>query len=574
MVEQLSAPASPPSSPEEALKALSGSRSLPDSKLENLSPEEWEQVRVATLPLLAKTDHPEGTIAHNELVLGYRVPEHMQTAIYAIYEARKNKQDTLIIEPRGSTKTTHCNTGYTSHRIPIEKDIRVGLMSNTDTMAYNFSRAIQSIFESSEPFRNLHGDLVNQRKWTQAEWLVRGAPWSVGSKDLTMFAAGMGSGIVSKRFSLLLMDDILDKENTSTIDQLDKVRDWYDQTVDPCVLPYPEGVRIGIGTRWAPEDTYSLFGASIDDGGYGFRVVTQKALITTEGDDVFDPDLPSILKPGEMGRFTQKDGWASYWEKFWPLEELLKRRARRPDIFDLVMQGDVEGIMAGEYFIKNDFQWYGTHSGDPFLEIPEGARTIKMGVDFASSVKQRADFTARVTTATYHEDGTYFVMSAHREKIAVGHDLFIVRGYAEFPQIALVIAEKNQHQSTSIQEVMRDHPGIPIDGRQTDTDKRTRASASSAKVKAHKVYLHRSLEGSDLLRELVNFDGLKGHDDLVDAFGFSMDMGGSDFFYGSVNPMEAKRILKDQMRISSIKDAREALIALRENELIPEVDAA
>jgi predicted phage terminase large subunit-like protein len=527
--------------------------------LQSLSPGESAAARIEILKLLAKLDHPEGTIAHNELVLGYSVPEHMRSAIYTIYEARANKEDTLIIEPRGSTKTTHCDTGYLSHRIALEPDIRAGLMSNNDTMAANFSRAIMSLVEANEIYRELYGDLVYGRKWTQTEWIRRGSPWTQGSKDLTLFASGTGGGIVSKRFSLLLMDDILDKENTSTIDQLDKVRDWYDQTLDPCVLP--DGVRICIGTRWAIEDTYKLLGTPASEGGYGYKVVTQKALIDDPGDDIYDETLPSILNKGEMGRFLRKDGYRSYWEEFWPLEELLRRRARRPDIFDLVMQGDVEGIMQGEFFLKRDYQWYGTRTGDPFEELPEGSRSIKMGVDFASSLKQRADFTARVTTATYHDTGDFYVMRAHRAKIAVGHDLFIVDGYREFPQISLVICEKNQHQSTTVQEVMRDYPRIPIEGRHTDTDKRVRARAVSEKVKSHKVYLHRSLEDSDYLREHTGFDGLKGHDDFVDAGGLSMDMGGEEFFYGSLGPKEARRQILKQLQANSLKDVREQLRA-------------
>ena len=422
-----------------------------------------------------------------------------------------------------------------------------------------------TIYESSAAHRALFKDLTHPRKWTQAEWLRRGSPWQVGSKDLTLFAAGTGGGIVSKRFSLLLMDDILDRENTATLDQLDKVRDWYDQTVDPCVIP--EGVRIAIGTRWAVEDTYKLLGEPIADDGYGYRVVTQKALIEDPGDDIWDPDQKSILRAGEMGRFIRKDGWRSYWESYWPLEELLKRRARRPDIFDLIMQGDVEGIMQGEFFVKRWFEWYGTKGGNPYEELPAGARTIKMGVDFASSVKQRADWTARVTTATYHDTGNYYVMRAHREKIPVGHPEFIATGYREFPHIALVIAEKNQHQSVTVQEVMRDYPGIPIEGRTTDTDKRVRARAVSEKVKAGKVYLHRSLEQSDFLREHTGFDGLKGHDDFVDAGGLAMDMGGDEFFFGLVDPrVSARKVLKDQYGISNLYDAREAL---RQNAALP-----
>jgi predicted phage terminase large subunit-like protein len=79
---------------------------------------------------------------------------------------------------------------------------------------------------------------------------------------------------------------------------------------------------------------------------------------------------------------------------------------------------------------------------------------------------------------------------------------------------------------------MREYPRIPIEGRKSDTDKVTRARALAAKYEAHKVFHHSSLEDSDFERELLSFP--KGHDDMIDAVGFSFDLGGGGFFFGSV----------------------------------------
>ena len=60
----------------------------------------------------------------------------------------------------------------------------------------------------------------------------------------------------------------------------------------------------------------------------------------------------------------------------------------------------------------------------------------------------------------------------------------------------------------------------------------TRARAVAAKYEAHKVWHHASLKGSDFEGELLTFP--RGHDDMVDALGFSMDMGGDTFVFTSV----------------------------------------
>ena len=142
----------------------------------------------------------------------------------------------------------------------------------------------------------------------------------------------------------------------------------------------------------------------------------------------------------------------------------------------------------------------------------------------------RADYTARVTTSR-DQQGNYYVRAFYQDRRETGHAKFISDGYNAFNP-GLVVVESQQFQSTLVQEVMRDYPHIPIEGKASDTDKTTRARAVAAKYEAHKVFHHRSLEKSDFETQLKTFP--KGHDDLVDALGFSMDFGGGGFVFGSL----------------------------------------
>jgi hypothetical protein len=65
---------------------------------------------------------------------------------------------------------------------------------------------------------------------------------------------------------------------------------------------------------------------------------------------------------------------------------------------------------------------------------------------------------------------------------------------------------------------------LPVVGKKTDTDKRTRARAVAARYESHRVHHHRSLKGGELEAEMLGFP--KGHDDLIDAVGLAMDLGG------------------------------------------------
>lgn len=421
----------------------------------------------------------------------------------------------LVLEPRGGAKTTWGNTIFLAWLIAMFPDLRIGLISNTAKQSNDFSRAIRYTFESSSAFREIFGDCVSRTKWTDTEWLHKDSKWH-GSKDVTLFAQGVGGAIISKRFDLILLDDILDEENTADPEQREKVHNWYFKTLLPCLVP--GGVVIGLGTRWADEDEYQYLITPRKQGGAGYDELREQAL-TQIGTVPVAEDDPDKDKPWAGRVFT------SYWPEHWSVEALFdKWEELGSPLFMCAYQNDIRGLMEGNVFRGQNFKH--------FDALPAGhTYTVKMGVDLASSEKERADFTARVITAR-DELGNFYVLSAYRDKRETGHAAFISEGYTAHPETALVRAESQQFQSTLIQEVMRDYPHIPIEGVKQDVDKVTRARAVAAKYEAHKVWHHISLKSSDFELELTGFP--RGHDDFVDALGLSMDLGGSGFVFGSV----------------------------------------
>lgn len=418
--------------------------------------------------------------------------------VEAITHALDNKQSTVILLPRGGAKTTWGNTIFLTKYIADHPDVRIGLVSNTARQANDFSRAIKWTYESNAKFRELYGNLVSTAKWTDVEWLRADSRWH-GSKDVTLYAVGAGGAVISKRFDILLCDDILDEENTTNIEQREKIENWFFKTLIPTMVP--GGTVILLGTRWAEEDLYERLTTSVEKGGKGWNLATERALIEKED-----------------GSFE------SYWPEHWPVDRLLEKKLELGSaLFSCAYQNDISGLMAGNIFRK-PFRYFEDLN-------PEKRYTIRMGVDLASSEKERADFTARATVAE-DDDGNYYVLSIYRDKRETHHAEFVYDGWMAYPNMALVIVESQQFQSTLIQEVMRDYPRIPIEGKKSDVDKVTRARAVSAKYEAGKVFHRSSLRDSEFERELLSFP--KGHDDMIDALGFAMDLGGSGFFFGSL----------------------------------------
>jgi predicted phage terminase large subunit-like protein len=472
---------------------------------------------------LARRKTLDAIFAYGEYVYSYHAAPHHKELVGAILDAvskagTEEAENLVIEEPRGSAKTTWGDTITVGWLIAQFPHLRFGLMSKTSDHAKDFSRAIRWTIEQNPRFREIFPDVrPSAVKWTDSQWLVEDSPWN-GSNFANLFAQGAGGQIASKRFDVILCDDILDEENSKTPEQRAAVEDWFMRTLMPCLAP--NGVVIVLGTRWAEDDIYQKLTDPEEKGGKGWPLLLRKALYKFDGTD----EIPGyLLDPAYLEAHSDGER-VPLWE-FWPLSKLDKTKK---DIgsanFSCGYLNDISGLMEGNVFLDRNILYY--TKLDPAV-----AYTFRMGVDLASSEKQTADFTARVVTAE-DPDGNFYVVSVFQRRMETGHAEFINEGFMAFQHISIVIVENQQYQSTLVQEVMRDYPRIPIEGKRSDVDKVTRARAVAAKYEAHKVYHHISLKDSEFKTQLMTFP--KGHDDMVDALGFSMDLGSDSFLFSSV----------------------------------------
>lgn len=469
------------------LQTLLGDSSLPS--------EFWEELLQASLRELARTD----VFAFGEYVFGYEAAPHHRELIAWILDRLATQQNGVILEPRGHAKTTWANTIFLSFLVAQHPNIRIGLISNTAKQANAFSRAIRWTLQANDRFHDVFGNLAGDHKWTDVEWVQRGSALH-GSKDVTMYSAGAGGAIISKRFDLILCDDIIDEENYQNPEQAEKINTWFWKTLKPCLAP--GGSVICIGTRWASDDLYQ-------------QLIEEKK-------------WPSLIKsaiyyePEDKKRKTPK----ALWPSVWPLDKLeAERRDMGSSMFACSYLNDISGLMTGNIFLR---QWY---QHGYFRELPKGKRyRYKMGIDLASSEREEADFTSRVVIAE-DEDLNVYVMSVVRDKRATGHRQFVIDGFNAYPRIERILIENNQFQSALVQDLLNT-TRLPVIGKRSDVDKVTRARAVAARYEAGKVHHHASLEGSDFEIELLQFP--KGHDDMIDALGLAMETGAAGFFFGTL----------------------------------------
>jgi len=155
------------------------------------------------------------------------------------------KQKQLILLPRGHLKTSMITIGYTCQQIAKNPHIRVLLANATHEMACSFLRQIKAIFQKNEAFRFFYGDFAqNAEKWTETMVTISKGERSFEKKEPTVTAYGIGGNLVSQHYDLIILDDVVNRENSSTKEQIDKVILLYKDILD---LLEPDGHLIVIG---------------------------------------------------------------------------------------------------------------------------------------------------------------------------------------------------------------------------------------------------------------------------------------------------------------------------------------
>lgn len=427
-----------------------------------------------------------------------RAAPHHAEMIRFIEQMITDGRNCVILEPRGSAKTTWANTIFISHLVSRHPNLRVGLISNTAKQANAFSRAIRFTLEANEYQHEIFGNLAGRHKWNDVEWIQKDSAL-IGTKDVSMYSTGAGGAIISKRFDVILCDDILDNENTTNPEQREKLETWFWKTLKPCLTP--GGVIIVIGTRWAEGDLYQ-------------QLIEEKK-------------WPSLVRGAiyyEPGDTDQKKPLA-LWPELWPISKLeQERKDMGSAMFACSYLNDISGLMAGNIFRRDWFRYFDANA------VADKHLVWKMGVDLASSEKQLADYTARVVIGEDTERNIY-IWSVVRDKIETGHKGFIGSGYDAFPLISKIVVESNQFQGAFVKDLLITTPW-PIVGRKAEVDKVTRARSVAARYESGKIYHHRSLQGSDFEVELLQFP--KGHDDMIDALGHAMEVGAGGAFFGTL----------------------------------------
>jgi hypothetical protein len=169
-----------------------------------------------------------------------------------------HKQHTYLA---GKSLTVTHNTQQLSIARPLYElgknpRLRVVIVSATSKQAAKIAGTIKRYIEASPELHAVFPTLRPGSPWTGDGFTIKEQPPHI--KDPSVQVVGMFGHILGARIDLLVLDDVLDFENTRTEYQRQKAYDWIKSTLFGRMTPNSR--IIAVGNPWHPEDAMHRFG--------------------------------------------------------------------------------------------------------------------------------------------------------------------------------------------------------------------------------------------------------------------------------------------------------------------------
>jgi hypothetical protein len=296
-----------------------------------------------------------------------------------------NRHDRLLIWSHvESGKTNQLSIGRTLFAIGNDSSTRVAIISNTSSQAEKILYSISQYIEKSEVLHEIFPELLPHEPWNNSQLHVKR---KVFSKDPTVAACGVHGNITGARIDLLILDDLLDYENSRTKRGRDDLWDWYESTL---IGRLTENARvICVGTAWHPDDFMHRLAKTPSWKAFRYPVIDENG----------------------------KSRWPDQWS-----EERIAAKRRElgpiqgPRQLDCIARDDSEARFKKEWLdiaLKNGEGRALTFQLDI---LPYGCK-VYTGVDLAVKKGDANDFTAMVTILVY-QNGMREILNVARAKLS------------------------------------------------------------------------------------------------------------------------------------------------------------
>lgn len=404
----------------------------------------------------------------------------------------------LFLLPRGHWKSTLITVAYTIQKVLQNPDISVFISNAVLNNSVAFLREIKNHFEKNERLIELFGDWVGE-KWGEGEIIVK--PRTSPHKEPTIRIGSVEHSVVSSHFDLIILDDLVNRDNTGTREQCNKVIQYYK---DSFALGKENNTTfLVVGTFWHHADLFQ-------------HILTKNKVI-------------------KNFRVLHKTCWKDK-ENFVPLfykfnKEYLLQLKREMGSFDFAKQ--YENTLVDDENAEFKMSWL----ENEYLEkdIISKPLTTFITIDPAESTKDNADYTAVIVNSVDENDNWYirYVKRLHINTTQLTELVFDLWTNPEWKKSGLVSIglEKKAFEDTvkPLLKTEGEKRGlfpyvVELKPMRRNKEQRIRG-ALQGRLEYGKIFFRAGANDNtdDLRDELIKFP-LAEHDDLSDALAYQQDI--------------------------------------------------
>ena len=428
-------------------------------------------------------------------------PFHKELCHFVQDNMHKKK---LILVPRGHLKSTLITVGYSVFRLIQDPTVRILIQNAGYQTAADFVRAIKRHLQFNEDLIRIFGALAEDpEEWSENRITLKTAKSSEKGKEPNITGWGVETTKTGQHYDLIIHDDLVERENIGTREQIEKVILRYKDSLD---LLDPGGQMLVIGTRWTDGDLYSWIMDPENHVISSYEVMIRKAL-------EWEGDLATALKSGEG---IKSNLWP---EKFDNKELWTRYREKGPYEFSTQYLNDP--VTPEDATFKRE--WFGYY--EPTDAIGKLFHTY-ITVDPAISMERDADFTAMVVTSI-DQYGNIYIREVIRAKLTprqIIDQLFRLAEQWHPNRIGVEDVAYQKALAYSIrEEAAKRGRYLPIqEVRPGGRTKDQRIQALQPLYAAGKVFHWKQMLNNNYFEdELLRFPRAT-HDDIIDALSYSL----------------------------------------------------
>jgi hypothetical protein len=371
------------------------------------------------------------------------------------------KDNQLTLLPRG-----HLKSKMIAYRaawwITRNPETTIMYVSATADLAEKQLYQIKQIIDSPI-YRRYWPEMIlpdegKREKWSVSEISVDHPKRKAeGVRDPTVVAVGLTANTTGKHADVVILDDIVVPNNAYTEDGRDKVATMYSQLAS---IENPGAKEWVVGTRYHPKDIYDT-------------MINMKETVYNEDgeiegeEEVYELFQKVVETDGEFlwPKKTRTDGKSFGFDS----RELARIKAKYVDTTQFYAQYyNNPNTLENARIDSNKFQYYErsrlqNREGDWYLA--DRKLNVYAAIDFAFSLRKKADYTALVVIGVDHQ-GNYYVLDIDRFKTERIVDYFnhIVKAQQKWG-FRKIRAEITVAQKTIVQELKESYikpNGIPL----------------------------------------------------------------------------------------------------------------